>query len=1404
MRKKNKIGVILIFVILAIIIQSNRNFVEARMIDKNSNLSSTLYRNLSNSGFAIKTNNSINRILQIVNNSDRSSNFYYTNESSDIDRKREYIYCNLKTNLGDAIQDYNNYKNIDKNNSFLNTTKYNQLLWVIDNMYTNTIYDNNEENINEYINILNNKYNADINNYNSKTNKYNLLNQDDIDVVQQLAIWHYTATGTKYDIGDPRKKDYAMANLLITNEKLSGKYINMYEEKNMQEKLVAMSKLYTCFIVNANEDYNSMNLTKLKSGQNKLVNFQSFEETTINIVRSNENYSYVSGPYKLTDNNLGVEYYLSSFVCEEESTEGTKSDITNQITILTKNENGRYDAITDSEGNEITDNLKILEELKNRKKEFYIAISNNVSKVKKINLTVNTNFTAREVLYYSVKNPNEKDAPILKVEDAQEVQEYTVSAILELTTEMDLSLRQFITAINGNELKDSDGNYIREPKVDTSYLNKKINGNRITTANYNHTKDTLKVEIGDIITYTIRVYNEGGVNGYASEITNYLPEYLEFINDEENSSNGWVLQDNTNLRIVKTKKLALIENDNSGNINQRLLKAFDGNNLYYRDIKLKCKVVDPNESDNITTALSDIENTHQEAENQEVNNEVYEDDDGGTGGIAYIIQYAKDIINGNKNNEQNTEIDVENNNIENNTETVNSEENMENIALEESAEISQENQEEKLTAESIIITSISEITKIEDEAGNSINLKDRDSEVNNIKLPSDEELPTYRNKELSKNEAYIKGQQDDDDFEKVQVKSFDLSLRQFISKINDTDVTSRVPVVDMNNLKNGTNTTATYNHSKEAFKVEIGDTIIFTIRVYNEGEIDGYCEEIAEHIPEQLEFVSENEINKKYEWEQSSDKKTIKTRYLSKNNDEKGRDENKRENKIEASNGNDLNYKDVQIALKVVRTNQKIKKITTFSEIIDFVNYNGENIKDRDSIKANLQEPENWQDYKDNEIRNNYIQGQEDDDDFEKIIIGEFDLALKEFITKINDTEINNRAPQVDSTTLINASSSNAVYNYSKESVTVNAGDIIEYTIRIYNEGDVAGFASQLIDEIPTGLEFIVDNETNKYYSWSIYDKEGNPTDNIQEAKYAATEYLSKKSGEERMSNDSKIKKNPSLISSFEILANNTPAYADVKIAFRVKSRGISEETIENKVQISKIENENGNETVDRDSVANEWNENEDDQDTDKLNIRYFNLSIKQNLKEMIIISNGITKTIKNSQDSVDSVLSIDKKEINQINVKFKYGITVKNEGTISGYVNEIKDYIPDGLEFIETDNPLWKMEEEKIVVTDQTQNNIIEPGKSIELEIILNWKGNIDKIGSYENFVEISEDYNEFNATDIDSVPNNGINEENDLAKTKITIETKRNRVILYIGLTVAFIGIIIGAIIIIRKFIV
>ena len=95
------------------------------------------------------------------------------------------------------------------------------------------------------------------------------------------------------------------------------------------------------------------------------------------------------------------------------------------------------------------------------------------------------------------------------------------------------------------------------------------------------------------------------------------------------------------------------------------------------------------------------------------------------------------------------------------------------------------------------LTNIAEVTGATDSDGAVI--PDRDSEVDNVTLPSDETLPNYKDEEINRGDEYIPGNEDDDDFEKVVIEKFDLALRKFITGVNEEEITNRYPVFNNNN-----------------------------------------------------------------------------------------------------------------------------------------------------------------------------------------------------------------------------------------------------------------------------------------------------------------------------------------------------------------------------------------------------------------------------------------------------------------------------------------------------------------------------------------------------------------------------------------------------------------------------
>ncbi len=85
----------------------------------------------------------------------------------------------------------------------------------------------------------------------------------------------------------------------------------------------------------------------------------------------------------------------------------------------------------------------------------------------------------------------------------------------------DLKLIKRIVAVNNQNVPE------RIKKVDVSKLNTlDENGKLVTTGDYTLNKVPVAVKKGDIVTYTFRIYNEGTIDGYASEITQKISQVV--------------------------------------------------------------------------------------------------------------------------------------------------------------------------------------------------------------------------------------------------------------------------------------------------------------------------------------------------------------------------------------------------------------------------------------------------------------------------------------------------------------------------------------------------------------------------------------------------------------------------------------------------------------------------------------------------------------------------------------------------------------------------------------------------------------------------------------------------------------------------------------------------------------
>ena len=1040
--------------------------------------------------------------------------------------------------------------------------------------------------------------------------------------------------------------------------------------------------------------------------------------------------------------------------------------------------------------------------------------------------------------------------------------------------EFDLSLKKFITAVNDTEITN------RDPQVDVAPLK-----NGQTTAKYTYKitpeKNPVVVENSDIVTYTIRVYNEGEVSGYAEKIRDDIPAGLEFLPDNStNTEYRWKMYDENNnettdvskAKTIATDYLSKAQEEATGRTN--LLNSFssDKDTLDYKDVKVAFKVIEPNSSKNIIINKAQIAEDSSDDRDSTPDKWIEGEDDQDIEKIRlkeFDLSLKKFITKLNDENVTNRDPQVDVTPLKNGQTTakytykISPEKNplvVENsdivtytIRIYNEGEVSgyAEKIRDDIPAGLEFLpdnsTNIEYRWKMYDENNNEITdvskaktiatdylSKAQEDETGRTNLlnafGSDKDTLDYKDVKVafkviepnsSKNiitnkaqiaedsnddrdstpDEWIEGE-DDQDIEKIRLKDFDLALRKYVTKVNEKEIKNRVPQVELDSLKTGT--TATYNHTKLPLSVYLDDVVEYTIRVYNEGDSDGYVTEITDYLPKQLEFLTDNQTNIDNNWKMydENDKETTDASKAVKIKTDKLKDE-----KIVAFDGNTLAYKEVKAVCKVVETENMVKKITNIAEISKCENSNRVEVKGKDSgderdsnpNKVNVPTGTELENYKDDEIDKDYVPGQEDDDDFEKLILKEFDLSLRKFITAVNDTEITNREPKVDVTPLKDGSETTAKYEHSKDPVLVSNGNVVEYTIRVYNEGSVSGYAKEVKDDIPEGLEFLPENETNKEYRWIMLDDNGEETTDVSKAKTIATDYLSKEQEKTAGAN---------LIKAFDPDTMDTLDYKDVKIAFKVIEPTTSDRVIINKAQISKNTDEGNEDVKDKDSTPDKWIEGEDDQDIEKVKVQYFDLSLRKWVTQSIVIEDGqekITETGHTAEDDPEAVAKVDlkKSKIDKVTVKFRFKIRVKNEGTIAGYAKEIKDYIPDGLKFVEEDNPLWKKVDEKTITTDQCKDKLLKPGDTTEVEVVLTWINGEDNMGVMDNWAEISKDYNEYGSPDIDSTPDNNKKGEDDIDDAPVMVTVQTGEIAKYTGISIVVLAILTTGVVLIKKYV-
>ena len=577
--------------------------------------------------------------------------------------------------------------------------------------------------------------------------------------------------------------------------------------------------------------------------------------------------------------------------------------------------------------------------------------------------------------------------------------------IIEPDKVFDLALRKYISNIerNGETVEFVS----RVPEVDTTPLTQNK-----STAKYTHPKNALTVKQGDIITYKLRVYNEGELDGYATEITDYIPEGLGLLVGYSGNSN-WLIE--------------------SSNVENKPLVGENG--IYKAEEDIPTNGIFENEDLSTITVV-----TGKDGELE----------------IRDYLSLKDELIK--KHGAEVEEGDLYQQSVNDENDGLFYQE------IEVTCIVLAPN-----TCEDILVN-IAEISqdKAVDETGTEVEIDDRDS--------TPDSLTAEEREDYEENPWY----QDDDDYEPVQLKYFDLALRKFITGVNETEVDTRIPefyIDEDGNYK--------YRHDKTPVNVVDNDNVTYTIRIYNEGTIAGFAEEIEDDIPEGLIFLPDDETNKEYGWkmyyrdeegnlvetENVEEAEVIRTDYLSEAKGTIDEETGKNSNLLEIFDKETMkepDHRDIKVVFKV--SQKDIPEDNTDGIIINKAQITKDSDDDEDSI------PDEWND-------------PEDDQDKEYIYVQKFDLALFKWVTqtvvtvdgKTTTTETGFK-PNVGQT-----EQSGEGYRENSEeepiaSVTIDKKKLnsttvkFVYNIKVVNEGDISGYATEITDYVPQGLKFVVED----------------------------------------------------------------------------------------------------------------------------------------------------------------------------------------------------------------------------------------------------------------------------------------------------------------------------------------
>ena len=421
---------------------------------------------------------------------------------------------------------------------------YQSLVWLVDNMYLRKAQPQEKLDFirKAFANVISENTIPPV------TAEYiaSVITDDDIEVVQQWAIWYFT-NGNNNGYSEEYAEKYYNAKystfgaVYVSGMSTNGEYVSLNDLTGNGARQELLNNLYAYLVDTA------------KTATTEQFTYPSFAMENIDLACTVDGNYYKVGPFKVNTCTAPASNYTIKLV------DANGTEINREL----------YQILVEGETEFSTGNVS---EILGKNYYIYLPIENNT--ISKVKLTIDYSIYETQASVWSVQSDSTYQ-PVTLI--TRGTTDYSDSREKDIETKIfDLALRKYIIGVEDTSISNRIPEEISEER----------------TIEYRHPKNAVTLVPGQTVVYEIRVYNEGTLDGTATEITDYLPVGMTLAeNSSINETYGWRASEDG--RVVTTEFLK-----------DEIIRAYDGEgvpeSLY---VQIECKISE-NIADEITQNLT--------------------------------------------------------------------------------------------------------------------------------------------------------------------------------------------------------------------------------------------------------------------------------------------------------------------------------------------------------------------------------------------------------------------------------------------------------------------------------------------------------------------------------------------------------------------------------------------------------------------------------------------------------------------------------------------------------------------------------------------------------------------------------------------------------------------------------